>query len=229
MSLDECLNAFDPEIFQQDFAIWILLGLGGLVVLAALYGVIFSKHTIATTAVLLLIGGAFIGVSVTGKIPAISGSLSAVTAGSEEIRKTWRAACVERELAKPTDVPESVPTEAVELPTPTQEPTDALAMLVNDSTLVWIFYAPSRSNDADHISKILEKAGAAVVSAADDFSQVKNKQPPGTTRVIFATDKVKAAATALAEIMRENQSGTNFVVQGPYASISKGPIQIQLY
>lgn len=225
---EECVSAFGQEVVQQDIAIWVLLGLGTLIVLVSLYLLLFTDVAFTNALILILVGAAFIVVSRTGQIPGISGSLSEPAFETAELQRTIRAGCYERTYAVPSDIPETVPSATVKVNTPNSELVEGLSRFSSDENFVWIFYAATREKDALALETILTRHGILATSAPDDFSQVVNKQPSGTTRVIFSSDAVSDLAQAIAEVSADREIG-DVVLQGPYSSISRGPVQLQLY
>lgn len=230
MTLDECFQAFDQEIFQQDTASWLLLILGVLIVLSALFVFMTKELQVSSLVVLLLVGGAFVFATRTGQIPFLSGTLKEPSLSTVKLRETHRAVCIERELAEASDIPDGIPVEIVRVAENISS--DALANVASkaDATsLVWIFYNDNRKAEAERLGELLISIDVTAIVEADDFAQVINKQPAGTTRIIYSDDRFTGFSEAIAELASAEEFGASVVLQGPYSSIVRGPVQLQLY
>lgn len=230
MSLEECINAFNSEIFQQDIALWVLLVLGVLIVLSGLFVLMFKEQRIPNVVILLLIGGAFVFAARIGQIPLVSGALDKPVVANVELQQTHRAACIERELARASDVPENLPEAIVEVKAETTSSAlTNVATEADEKSLVWIFYDQNRKADAEILGAQLLSVDVTTIVEPDDFAQVANKQPAGTTRIIFNDDQFAKLSQAIAELASVEEIGDAVVLQGPYSSILRGPVQLQLY
>ena len=230
MTFSSCLNAFDAEIFQQDTAQWVLLTLGLVIVLSALYILIFKDPIIINVVILLLIGGAFVSSPRIGRIPFIAGTFDKPSFESVELTQTLRAACIYRYQAKASDAPANNPEDVIKVEGETVTTAlENVASLSNEKSLVWIFYTQSRKSDAEELRDQLLSLEAAVIIEEDDFSQVTNQPPAGTTRIIYNDHQAAALSQAIAELASVQELGKTILLQGPYGSISRGPVQLQLY
>lgn len=228
MTVEECIASFGQEVAQQDVSVWLLLILGSAAFCTGLYLIIRNQTSPHIALSLILIAGMFIIASRTGTIPGLSGSLSDPLFKNINLQQTIRAGCIAKSSARASDVPTDIPTKTVKVLPDMPFAESQLSSLAGDDSFVWVFYANDRLQDAENIRNMLLENGVLSNLAADDFSQVSNKKAKGTTRIIFSNSSTENLARAIGETAVERDLG-KVTTQGPFESISYGPVQIQLY
>lgn len=225
-SIEECTTHLAQQILQDNVAIWSLIGIG---VIVSIFGLIMSyrgKYNPLSTIVFVLIGGALVGVSLTGYLPTISGFSSNADFDSMEVKREARAFCTNKENITPDDIQTDV--EVVEV---SEIGRDAaignLETISDERSFAWVFYAESRDTDAGKITEILEGSDVLAISEVSDFSGVKNPQRAGTIRILFSSESYRSLAVSITETLK-SLGYEPVVLQSPF-NLARGPVQIQLY
>jgi hypothetical protein len=63
----------------------------------------------------------------------------------------------------------------------------------------------------------------------DSFAAVKFKWKPGDIRVVFATEYDKAQADAIGDYLKKSFPERKVIVNGPYPTVDKKPVQVHFY
>ena len=182
------------------------MAIGALVCLFVFRSWYMTREFQPSSIVMLLIGVCLVLIAKTDFLPVLTGNLFDKSAVEyKEIKPAIELACmkiVEKGTTgegEPDQVNEKVVPVSVSVPVATQE-----LNYLKDKGFVWLFYSNSRGQDAIIIGRKLDSIGVSYQSSADEFQQVKNKKPLGTSRIVFSSPDFKEAAVALGKLIGEN-------------------------
>jgi hypothetical protein len=233
--LDLCLKAFGPEIFQQNFAVWLAMILGTLAFIAGLYLSIKTTSTRWDALSLVAFGIACVLVSLTGKVPFISGPIGSAEASTIDVEKTYKAGCYSLNDPEPAPPVSNSPTVTVAAIPASESPSEAIRSAKTNESFVWIFFANSRREHSDALAKFLQDEDITIETIEDNNfglvrSRLKNGDSlkPGDARVIVSDSQSMALAKAISAIL-ESEFDSKVTLIGPDPTVSRKPIQVLLF
>lgn len=231
MTFQKCKEDLASMILQQNLGTYLTMAIGALVCAFVFLSWYKTSKFEASSIAVLLIGVGLVLIARTGLLPVVTGNFfDKPIFELKEIEPALEYGCWAQTAGKETTgqgEPDQENEKVVPVPVAVPAAAEGLDYL-KDKGFVWVFYAGPRGQDATTIGKKLDSIGVSYQASPDDFEQVKNKKPTGTSRVVFSSPDFEQAAIALGKLIGEN-TGSPIVVEGPYGSISKKPIQVQLY